>query len=50
MWGIFGLFFFENKNYFLTSDAKDFNEELIRDFLYHKGIAISDTAHQIIRF
>ena len=49
MWRIYGLVFFEDKNYFLKSDAKDFNEELIRDFLYHKGIAISDTAQQIIR-
>ena len=49
MWRIYGLVFFEDKNYFLKSDAKDFNEELIRDFLYHKGIAISDTAQQVIR-
>lgn len=49
MWRIFGLVFFETKDYFLKPSGKDFNEELIRDFLYHKGIAISDTAHQVIR-
>ena len=49
MWRIFGLVFFEDKNYFLQSEAKSFNDKLIRDFLYHKGIAISDTAQQIIR-
>lgn len=49
MWRIFGLIFFEDKNYFLEADGKSFNEELLRDFLYNKGIAISDTAHQVIR-
>ena len=49
MWRIFGLVFFKNKDYFLESDAKQFNEALIRDFLSHKGIAISDTAHRVIR-
>ena len=49
MWRIFGLVFFEDKNYFLQPEGKDFNDELIRDFLFHKGIAISDTAQQVIR-
>lgn len=49
MWRIFGLVFFEDKNYFLTSDAKCFDKEALRDFLYHKGIAISDAAHRVIR-
>lgn len=49
MWRIFGLVFFEDKNYFLQADTKNFNEALIRDFLYRQGIAISDTAYRVIR-
>ncbi len=49
MWRIYGLVFFEDKNYFLQPEGKGFNDELIRDFLFHKGIAISDTAQQVIR-
>ncbi|MDO5668228.1 MAG: uracil-DNA glycosylase family protein [Alcaligenaceae bacterium] len=49
MWRIFGLVFFEDKDYFLKADGNSFKEEQIRDFLYHKGIAISDTAHRVVR-
>ena len=49
MWRIFGLIFFENKNYFLDLAHKNFKEQLIRDFLNEKGIAIFDTAYQVIR-
>lgn len=49
MWRIFGLVFFQNKNYFLSNDLKGFNEPLIRAFLNQRGIAINDTAYQIKR-
>lgn len=49
MWKIFGLCFFNNKDYFLDLANKTFKEQQIRDFLTEKGIAIFDTAYQIIR-
>ncbi|OTG65012.1 uracil-DNA glycosylase family protein [Acinetobacter silvestris] len=49
MWRIFGLIFFENKDYFLDLANKKFKEDLIRNFLIDKGIAIFDTAYQVIR-
>jgi G:T/U-mismatch repair DNA glycosylase len=49
MWKIFGLVFFRNKEYFLDIENKNFKEQQIRDFLTEKGIAIFDTAYQIVR-
>ena len=49
MWKIFGLCFFQDKNYFLNPDVKTFKEQRIRDFLNEKGIGIFDTAYQVIR-
>lgn len=49
MWRIFGLVFFNDRNYFLAEDGKGFQEALIRRFLIEKGIAISDTAYRVIR-
>ncbi|WP_287908143.1 uracil-DNA glycosylase family protein [Acinetobacter sp.] len=49
MWRIFGLIFFENKDHFLDLPNKNFKESLIRNFLVEKGIAIFDTAYQVIR-
>lgn len=49
MWKIFGLCFFQNKEYFLDVAHKNFKERLIRDFLTETGIAIYDTAYQVIR-
>lgn len=49
MWRIFGLVFFRDKEYFLTADKKSYNEALIRTFLVEKGIAITDTAVEVIR-
>lgn len=49
MWKIFGLIFFNDKEYFLEIAQKKFKEALIRDFLLEKGIAIFDTAYQIVR-
>src|SRR5690606_6147718 len=49
MWRIFGLIFFENKDYFLDLPNKKFQEQLIRDFLTETGIAIFDSGYQIRR-
>ncbi|MFD1437548.1 uracil-DNA glycosylase family protein [Acinetobacter terrae] len=49
MWKIFGLVFFQNKEHFLDIANKNFKEQQIREFLMEKGIAIFDTAYQIIR-
>ena len=49
MWRIFGLVFFADKDYFVEAGGKSFKEALIRNFLGEKGIAISDTAYQVIR-
>ena len=49
MWRIFGLCFFQDKNYFLNVEAKSFHLHKIIDFLNTTGIAISDTAQQVIR-
>ncbi|AXY56755.1 uracil-DNA glycosylase family protein [Acinetobacter chinensis] len=49
MWRIFGLIFFQNKDYFLDIPNKNFKEQLIQDFLNEKGIAIFDTAYQVVR-
>jgi len=49
MWRIFGLVFFNDKNYFLSQDLKSFNEKLIREFLSEKGIALWDTAMEVRR-
>lgn len=49
MWRIFGLIFFQDKDHFLLSDKKAFNEDLIKKFLTYKGIGLGDTAKAIIR-
>lgn len=49
MWRIFGVVFFNDKDYFLTENKKTFNKERIIDFLTQKGIAISDTGVEVIR-
>ena len=49
MWRILGLVFFGDKDYFVESGGKAFKEGWIRAFLHEKGIAISDTAHQVVR-
>lgn len=49
MWRIFGLLFFDNKDYFLNETRKAFCRERIIDFLNEKGIALFDTASSIRR-
>lgn len=43
MWRIFGLIFFNDKDYFVDTDKKRFRKEALESFLQEKGIAVSDT-------
>lgn len=49
MWRIFGILFFDDKDYFLNETRKAFCHERIIDFLNEKGIALFDTASSIRR-
>lgn len=49
MWRIFGLVFFDNKDYFLTNDKKYFDVNLLKSSLTNKGIGIGDMGQEIIR-
>lgn len=49
MWRILGLIFYQDKDYFIEITNKSFKQPLIEQFLQHYGIAISDTAYQVIR-
>lgn len=49
MWRIFGILFFNDKDYFLNETRKAFCKERIIDFLNEKGIALFDTASSIRR-
>ena len=49
MWRIFGILFFDDKDYFLNETRKAFCRERIIDFLNVKGIALFDTASSIRR-
>ncbi len=49
MWRIFGSLFFDDRNHFLTADRKAFDRERIEAFCRERGIALYDTAEEIIR-
>ncbi|MGM9817485.1 MAG: uracil-DNA glycosylase family protein [Paludibacteraceae bacterium] len=49
MWRIFGYLFFGDKNHFVDVPAKKFRETAIREFLAEKGIALGDTATEVVR-
>lgn len=49
MWRIMGLVFFNNKNQFLDIEQKQFKLAEIQQFLIQHGIAIYDTAYEVIR-
>jgi G:T/U-mismatch repair DNA glycosylase len=49
MWRIFGLIFFDDKNYFVNITEKFFYKEQIINFLTKQGIAMYDTAEIVIR-
>lgn len=49
MWRLFGLVFFNDRDYFVEAGGKAFKEVLLRAFLAEQGIAISDAAYKVIR-
>ena len=49
MWRIFGYLFFNDKNYFVDFLGKKFLELKLRQFLTEKGVALGDTATEVIR-
>lgn len=48
-WRIFGLVYFQNKDYFLRADVKKFDAEKIQTFLRQEKMAFYDTATEVIR-
>ncbi|MFC0309925.1 uracil-DNA glycosylase family protein [Gallibacterium trehalosifermentans] len=49
MWRIYGLVFFDDKDYFLNADKTAFNQAKIEQFLQQKGIAVFDSGYKIFR-
>ena len=49
MWRIYGLCFFDDKDYFVDVEQKTFCKDLIEEFLTEKGVALYDTASAIVR-
>lgn len=49
MWRIFGLAFFGNREEFVDSVGRKFNAQKIADFLSKRGIALFDTAEEVVR-
>ena len=49
MWRIFGLVFFEDKDYFLMDDKKSFDLNLLKATLRNNGIGIADMGQEVIR-
>lgn len=49
MWYLMGLLFFNDKNHFKVKDEKRFNKEAIIEFCNDKGIALYDTASEVVR-
>lgn len=49
MWRIFGIIFFNDKDFFLEKNKKRFDRSSITTFLQNKGIALSDTARAVVR-
>lgn len=49
MWRIFGIIFFNDKNYFVDAEHKTFRLDLLIPFLEAKGIALFDTCTRIHR-
>ena len=49
MWRIYGLCFFDDKDYFVDVERKMFRKDLLEEFLMEKGVALYDTASAIVR-
>ena len=49
MWRIFGIIYFADKLHFVDVENKTYRLDAIKEFLKEKGVAIYDTAQQVIR-
>ena len=49
MWRIFGIIYFGDKLHFVDVENKTYRLDAIKEFLKEKGVAIYDTAQQVIR-
>jgi len=49
MWRIFGTVFFGDRNHFLADGGRAFDRERIVGFLSQRGIALYDTAEEVVR-
>ena len=49
MWRIMGFIFFDDRHHFEINDKKQFDKDKIVDFCKMKGIALYDTASEVIR-
>ena len=49
MWRIYGLCFFEDKDYFVDAQQKTFRKDLLVELLTQKGVALFDTASAVVR-
>ena len=49
MWRIFGIIYFDDKFHFVDVEHKTYRLDAIKEFLMQKGVAIYDTAQQVIR-
>lgn len=49
MWRIMGYLFYGQKTHFLTEGGKAFDEVRVRAFCSEKGIALGDTAMEVVR-
>lgn len=49
MWRIFGLVFYGDKDHFVDNEARTFRHEEIESLLTEQGIALYDTACEVIR-
>lgn len=49
MWRIFGVVFFDDKDWFLVKDKRTFDKEKLIGFLTEKGIAFGDTGQEVLR-
>lgn len=49
MWRIFGLVFYGDKDHFVDNEARTFRREEIESLLKEQGVALYDTASEVIR-
>ena len=49
MWRIFGIIYFGDKLHFVDVENKTYRLDAIKEFMKEKGVAIYDTAQQVIR-